>query len=619
MLVISDLTIRIAGRPLIERANVSIPTGAKTGLVGRNGTGKTTLFRAITGELQPDEGKIVTARGMRIGGVAQEAPGTEDSLIDIVLAADVERADLFARAETATDPEDIADIHTRLVDIDAHSGEARAAAILAGLGFDAEAQGRPASAFSGGWRMRVALAAVLFARPDILLLDEPTNYLDLEGALWLENFIARYAGTVLIVSHDRDLLNTAANSILHLDNRSLAFYRGDFDSFARQRAQAAELAAKFAAKQDARRKHLQSFIDRFRAKASKARQAQSRIKMLEKMQPVAAATESAVAPFRFPAPEKMPASPIIRLEGVDAGYAEGRPILRNLHLRIDHDDRIALLGANGNGKSTFAKLIDGRLPYVTGETIKAPGLKVALFAQHQLDDLIPEETPVGHVRPLMPGQPESKIRARVAQMGLDTARMDTKAADLSGGEKARLLLGLVAFAGPHLLILDEPTNHLDMESREALMMALNDFPGAVILISHDRNLVEATADRLWLVRDGTVRPYDGDIADYRNEVLSGGAQKRAKAGRSDNSARGGGPKRTNRMPLQKRVLEIEAEMDRLQGDIAKADRELADPEIFALDPAGAARLSRSRAALQQQLEKAEESWLAASASLEAAE
>jgi ATP-binding cassette subfamily F protein 3 len=617
MLVISDLTIRIAGRTLIEKANASIPTGAKAGLVGRNGTGKTTLFRAIAGELQADEGRISTAKGMRIGWVAQEAPGSEDSLIDIVLAADAERAGLLARAETATDPGDIADIHTRLADIDAHSGEARAASILAGLGFDAAAQGRPASSFSGGWRMRVALAAVLFSRPDILLLDEPTNYLDLEGTLWLENFIARHAGTVLIVSHDRDLLNKAANSILHLDNRSLAFYRGDFDSFARQRAEAAQLAAKFAAKQDARRKHLQAFVDRFRAKASKARQAQSRIKMLEKMQPVAEVFESATAPFRFPVPEKMPASPILRLEGVEAGYATGAAVLRNLNLRIDHDDRIALLGANGNGKSTFAKLIDGRLPYVTGETVKAPGLKVALFAQHQLEDLKADQTPVDHVRPLMPGQPESKIRARVAQMGLDTARMDTKAADLSGGEKARLLLGLVAFSGPHVLILDEPTNHLDMESREALMMALNDFPGAVILISHDRNLVEATADRLWLVRDGTVRPYDGDISDYRNEVLSGGGARPAQRGARPASA--AAPKRANRGPLQKRIREIEAEMEKLQAAIAQADRELSDPAIFSRDAGLAARLGRTRAGLQKTLEQSEEQWLVATAALEAAE
>lgn len=625
MIQISDITLRIAGRPLLEGTSATIPSGSKTGLVGRNGSGKTTLFRAISGEMQPDNGEISVPKGLRLGQVAQEAPGTEDSLIEIVLAADLERADLMARAETETDPHEIAEIHTRLVDIDAHSGEARAATILSGLGFDEAAHARPASSFSGGWRMRVALAAVLFARPDILLLDEPTNYLDLEGTLWLESFIARYPGTVLIISHDRDLLNKAANSILHLEQRKLTFYRGNYDGFARQRAEKLELAAKAHEKQEAKRKHMQAFVDRFRAKASKARQAQSRLKMLERLQSEGPMIEERSAPIRFPDPQKLLSSPIIRLEDSSAGYAAHDPVLRGLTLRIDQDDRIALLGANGNGKSTFAKLLSDRLGHVSGQITKASGLKVAMFAQHQLDDLVAEQTPVDHVRPLMGGAPESKIRARVAQMGLDTARMDTKARDLSGGEKARLLLGLIAFDGPHLLILDEPTNHLDMESRDALMMALNDYAGAVIIISHDRHLVEASVDRLWLVKDATVCTYDGDIDDYRSEVLSGKRKARKSEpetatheetnGAERRKAAAG--KRRELAPLQKEIQEAESRIAKLQKAIGDIDAALAKPELYEKDPDRSQKLAIDRAKAEKLLVVTEENWLALSAEYEA--
>jgi ATP-binding cassette subfamily F protein 3 len=627
MLAINDLTLRIAGRTLLDHATVTVPSGARAGLVGRNGTGKTTLFRAITGDLQPDTGSIAIPKGLRIGQVAQEAPGTEDSLIDIVLAADTERADLMARADTETDAMEIAHIHMRLSDIDAHSGEARAASILSGLGFDADAQKRPASSFSGGWRMRVALAALLFSRPDILLLDEPTNYLDLEGTLWLENFVARYPGTVLIISHDRDLLNKAVDSILHLEARKLNFYRGTFDSFERQRAEQMMLVEKAKEKQDAKRKHLQSFVDRFRAKATKARQAQSRIKMLEKMQPIATIAEERVEPIRFPAPVKLLSSPIIRLEHVQAGYAPGKPVLRNLDLRIDQDDRIALLGANGNGKSTFAKMIAGRLPWVDGGVVKAQGMKVAMFAQHQMDDLVPAETPVDHVRKLMPNQPESKVRARVAQMGLDRDRMDTPARDLSGGEKARLLLGLIAFDGPHVLILDEPTNHLDMQAREALMLALNDFPGAVIIISHDRSLVEASVDRLWLVRDGTVRVYDGDIEEYRTEVLTGRPPKAKKTAVPEpeperkvgaERRKDAAERRREMEPLARRIKAAEEAMGKLQKMIGRIDGELARPDLYASDPGRAAKLAKDRSELEAKLVQAEEGWLMLSQEYEAA-
>src|SRR5690606_25442987 len=445
MLTITDLSLRVAGRLLLDHASLTLPAGAKAGLVGRNGAGKTTLFRAIAGDLAAETGSISVPRHTRIGQVAQEAPGTDEPLIDIVLAADTERAALLAEAEHAHDPHRIAEIQMRLVDIDAHSAEARAAGILAGLGFDHEAQQRPASAFSGGWRMRVALAAVLFSEPDLLLLDEPTNYLDLEGTLWLEDYVRRYRYSVIIISHDRDLLNNAVNAIVHLDQKKLTFYRGGYDQFERQKAEADELQTKAKAKNEAARKHLQSFVDRFRAKATKAKQAQSRVKALERMGTVAAVIEDHVQPIRFPEPERQPASPIVAINGGAVGYEPGRPILKQINLRIDNDDRIALLGSNGNGKSPFAKLIAGRLSLQAGEMKLAPNLKIGFFAQHQLDDLVPSETPVDHVRRLMPQAAEAQVRARVAQMGLATEKMATAAKDLSGGEKARLLMGLSAF------------------------------------------------------------------------------------------------------------------------------------------------------------------------------
>ncbi len=622
MLTINDLSLRVAGRLLLDHASLSLPEGAKAGLVGRNGTGKTTLFRAITGDLSSETGSISLPRNTRIGQVAQEAPGTQEPLIDIVLGADTERAALLAEENTATDPERIAEIHIRLADIDAHSAEARAATILAGLGFDAEAQKRPASSFSGGWRMRVALAAVLFSRPDLLLLDEPTNYLDLEGTLWLENYVSRYPHTVLLISHDRDLLNRAVNSIVHLDQKKLTFWRGGYDQFERQRSEQLELQEKSRIKQEVQRKHLQSFVDRFRAKASKARQAQSRIKALEKMKPIAAVLDDTVRPFRFPEPVKTVASPIIALEGAAVGYQAGKPILKKLSLRIDADDRIALLGANGNGKSTFAKLLAGRLKADSGVMTIAPGLKVSIFAQHQLEDLRPEENAYEHVRRMMPEAPESKVRARVAQFGLTTEKMNTPAKDLSGGEKARLLMGLAAFDGPNLFILDEPTNHLDIDSREALMLALNDFPGAVILISHDRHLIEATADRLWLVKDGSVNPFDGDMADYR-QIVTGVSNDRREKREADKASkadrrREAAARRAAAEPLAKEIRATEALMDRLRQRIDLLEDELANPAVYEKDPSTATRLAKERAQLSAQLAIQEERWLSMSAEYEEA-
>lgn len=509
MLIINDLSLRIAGRLLLDHASLTLPAGTKAGLVGRNGTGKTTLFKAITGDLSSETGSVSVPKNTRIGQVAQEAPGTEDSLLEIVLAADKERAALLEEEKTATDPHRIAEIHIRLADIDAHTAESRAATILAGLGFDEVAQQRPASSFSGGWRMRVALAAVLFSQPDLLLLDEPTNYLDLEGTLWLENYVSKYPHTVLLISHDRDLLNRAVNSIVHLDQQKLSFWRGGYDQFERQLSEQQELQEKGRVKQEAQRKHLQSFVDRFRAKASKARQAQSRIKALERMKPIAALVNDSVKPFSFPEPVKTVASPIVALSGVNVGYAPGQPILKKMTLRIDADDRIALLGANGNGKSTFAKLLAGRLKAETGTMTIAPGLKVAIFAQHQLDDLRPDENAYEHVRRLMPEAPESKVRARVAQFGLATEKMNTPAKDLSGGEKARLLMGLAAFDGPNLFILDEPTNHLDIDGQEALENELMVQEASCLLVSHDRSFVRGVGNRFWQIENRKLIEVEG--------------------------------------------------------------------------------------------------------------
>ncbi|MBN9250005.1 MAG: glycosyl transferase family 1 [Mesorhizobium sp. 61-13] len=620
MLTINDLSLRIAGRLLLDHASLALPAGAKAGLVGRNGTGKTTLFKAITGDFPSETGSIDLPRNTRIGQVAQEAPGTEEPLIEIVLKADKERAALLEEEKTATDPNRIAEIHIRLADIDAHSAESRAATILAGLGFDDEAQRRPASSFSGGWRMRVALAAVLFSEPDLLLLDEPTNYLDLEGTLWLENYVAKYPHTVLLISHDRDLLNRAVNSIVHLDQKKLTFWRGGYDQFERQWTEQRELQEKGRVKQEAARKHLQSFVDRFRAKASKARQAQSRIKALEKMKPIAALVDDSVRPFSFPEPVKTVASPIVALSGVNVGYQPGSPILKKMTLRIDADDRIALLGANGNGKSTFAKLLSGRLKAEAGTVTVAPGLKVAIFAQHQLDDLRPDENAYEHVRRLMPEAPESKVRARVAQFGLATEKMNTVAKDLSGGEKARLLMGLAAFDGPNLFILDEPTNHLDIDSREALVHALNEFPGAVIVISHDRHLLEATVDRLWLVKEGTVNPYDGDLDDYKTLVTGVSANSRErreaeKASKAD-KRREAAARRAAFEPLAKEIRATEALMDRLRKRVDAIEDQLADPALYEKDPVGATRLAKERSDLTGQLGRHEEKWLEMSAEYE---
>jgi ATP-binding cassette, subfamily F, member 3 len=614
MLSITDISIRLAGRLLIDTSSVQIVPGARVGLVGRNGTGKSTLFKAIRGELALEGGSISLPPRWRVGSLAQEAPNGPDSLIDVVLRADLERDALLREADSATDPHRIADIQTRLVDIDAHSAPARAAAILSGLGFSAVDQLRPCAEFSGGWRMRVALAATLFAAPDLLLLDEPTNYLDLEGTLWLEDHLAHYPRTVIVISHDRDLLETSVDQILHLDRGKLTLYRGSYSSFEEQRATRELLDAKAVKRQEAERARLQDFVNRFKAKASKARQAQSRVKMLERMKPITALVTQDVQEISFPAPEKMLSPPIIAVDNVSVGYDLSQPVLNRVTLRIDNDDRVALLGANGNGKSTLVKLLAGRLAPFSGKLTRADKLSIAYFAQHQLDELDEGGSAYSHVRRLMPEAPESKIRARAGAIGFSGKAADTVVKSLSGGEKARLLLGLATFFGPNMIILDEPTNHLDIDSRAALAEAINEFPGAVIMVSHDRYLIEACADRLWVVADRAVKNFDGDLDDYRRLVLSArNSSSERETERPRTTEKAQAPRGEKRGSLKQKIAAAEAEIERITEIIAKIDTALSLPDIFTRDPKQAAQLSKARANAADALQRAEEQWLEASA------
>ena len=614
MLKIEDITYNVEGRPLFEGASATIPTGHKVGLVGRNGAGKTTLFRLIRGELALEGGAITLPQRARIGGVAQEVPSSETSLLDTVLAADTERAALMAEAETAHDAHRIAEIQHRLADIDAWSAEGRASSILKGLGFDAEEQLMPCSAFSGGWRMRVALAGVLFAQPDYLLLDEPTNYLDLEGALWLESYLQKYPHTVIIISHDRGLLNRAVQGILHLDNRKLTYWQGGYDQFARQMAERRAVLQAEAKKVEARRAHLQSFVDRFKAKASKAVQAQSRVKMLEKLTPITAPEEAKKVVFTFPKPEEL-APPIINLDGAAVGYG-GPPVLRRLNLRIDQDDRIALLGKNGEGKSTLSKLLAGKLQASEGRIARSSKLRIGYFAQHQVDELHLDETPLQHIMRLRPAEGQPKLRARLAGFGLMADQADTVVGRLSGGQKARLSLLLATIDAPHLLILDEPTNHLDIESREALVEALTEYPGAVILVSHDMHLLGLVADRLWLVKGGAVTPYTEDLEAYRRQLLAGDEEVKIAAKPVEKPRKAS---RDEMLALKAEVRKCEDRLGKLNEMRDKLAAKLADPELYEETRKGELETwNRKYAEVMEALDKAEGLWLAAQERLDLA-
>jgi ATP-binding cassette subfamily F protein 3 len=630
MLTITDVTLRLGGHEILEGASAALSSGWRVGLVGRNGAGKSTLLGLISGELQPDRGEIELASRTRVGLVAQEAPGGDETPLEHVLACDTERARLLAAAaDEATDAGEIAEIHERLAAISADSAPARAASILHGLGFDAAMQARPLSSFSGGWRMRVALAGALFAEPDLLLLDEPTNHLDLEASLWLEAFLRRWPRGLLLVSHDRNVLNAVSTHILHLHDGALAIYPGDYDRFERVRAERMEQAAAQASRQAARARHLQSFVDRFRAKASKARQAQSRIKMLEKLesQRVDLERDDPAIRLRFPAPTEL-RPPLISMEGASVGYASGAPILRRLDLRLDPDDRIALVGANGNGKSTLAKLLSGRLAPLSGMVNRAPKLEVGFFAQHQIEEMRPGRTAFHHLSDALPREAPEQIRARLGAFGFSGDKADLPVGELSGGERARLNFALVTCNRPSLLILDEPTNHLDIPSREALVDAINEFEGAVVLVTHDLHLIELSMDRLWLVADGGVKSFDGDVEEYRALVLgdrSARGDQAARATREDGQAvsarerrAAAAGRRQALAPLRNAARAAEKEVATLDAERARLEAQLADPALYA-DAARAAALARRRGEVASALASAEERWLALAEELEKAE
>jgi ATP-binding cassette subfamily F protein 3 len=613
MLHISDISFRHGERVLFDRASAAFSDGWKVGLVGRNGAGKSTLLRLIQGQIEADSGEINLMGRTRVGSVPQDPPGGDISVIDAVLAADVERSALLAEDATCHDGVRLAEIHARLDEIGAAAAPSRAASILNGLGFDNEKQSRPCGEFSGGWRMRVALAGTLFSSPDLLILDEPSNHLDVEAMIWLTEYLKRFRNTVLMVSHDRDLLNDVCDHIVHIDQQKLVPYTGNYDFFERTRAERLANDAAQQAKVAAQRKHMQAFVDRFKAKASKAVQAQSRVKMLERMTPITPPEEAKKQVFTFPAPEEL-SPPIINLDGAAVGYG-GKPVLRRLNLRIDQDDRIALLGRNGEGKSTLSKLLAGKLEASEGRMTRSGKLRIGYFAQHQVDELHIDETPLQHIMRLRPGEGQPRLRARLAGFGLLADQAETVVAKLSGGQKARLSLLLATIDAPHLLILDEPTNHLDMESREALVEALTEYSGAVILVSHDMHLLGLVADRLWLVKDGAVEPYAEDLEEYRRQLLAGDETPKEKPVAEK-------PKRASReevAALRAEVKKCEERMDKLNQMRDRLATKLAEPALY--DQARVGELEtwqKKYAEVMEGLDRAEAMWLKAEARLESA-
>lgn len=616
MLTINGLTVRLGGRTILDRASAAIPQGAHVGLIGRNGAGKSTLMKSIIGSIEPDEGSVDMPRRARLGYIAQEAPAGAATPFETVVGADVERAKLMDEAETCSDPHRLGDIHDRLLAIDAYTAPARASRILLGLGFDEVMQSRPLDSYSGGWKMRVALAALLFSEPDLLLLDEPSNHLDLEATLWLENFLKSYAGTLIVISHERDLLNNVVDTILHLERGKIMLYSGGYDSFERQRAERAAQIAAAQAAQDAQRARLQDYIARNSARASTAKQAQSRAKMLAKMQPIAALAEDPSLSFDFPSPSQLK-PPLITLDMAAVGYG-GTPVLRQLNLRVDPDDRIALLGRNGNGKTTLARLLAAQLLPLEGEMCSSGKMRVGYFTQYQVEELSGDDTPLQHMTRAMRDSSPGAVRAQLGRFGFSGDRATTLVGKLSGGERARLALALITRDAPHLLILDEPTNHLDVDAREALVQALNGYEGAVIIVSHDRHMIELTADRLVLVENGYAKEYPGSVDDYIDLVLGKGAPSQQKPKHPRNDRKEAAKIREQERMLRKAAADAEAASARLAAECSILDKAMFDPSNspseFANIPMS--ELSRRRAKLTSQLEAAEAEWLAANAQLD---
>ena len=633
MLTLQDITVRLGGNVILDRASAAIPPKSRVGLIGRNGAGKSTLLKVMTGQIEPDGGTFKHPNGTRIGYLAQDAPGGSATPIATVLAADQERLALLKEAETAEDPGRIADIHERLTVIDAHGAPARAARILAGLGFDEATQNQAMDSFSGGWRMRVALGALLFSEPDLLLLDEPSNHLDLEAEIWLESFLKTYPATLVVVSHERDLLNTVVDHILHVQSGRSTLYAGNYDSFERQRRERQAQVESMRVKQEGKRKELQAYVDRWRYKAHTAKQAQSRMKALAKMEPIAAAAEDPTLSFDFPSPDEL-RPPLRSLEDAEVGYVAGTPVLSNLNLRIDPDDRIAFVGRNGNGKTTLARLLSGHLKPLQGDVGVSTKLRVGYFAQHQIEDLVSDQTPIQHMARVMTDAKPGAVRSQLGRFGFSGDMANRDVGQLSGGERARLALALITRDAPHILLLDEPTNHLDVDAREALVQALNAYSGAVIIVSHDRHLLELTADRLVYVADGTATEFSGTLDDYQDLVIGrgkGNGKRGLSASSKDDSGaekpmnkkdqrRLAAQKRDQTKSLRRDVSEAEAKMTKLSERRKAIDQALFKPNGAAAEFQNRPTpdLMKVRADVERDLSNAEARWLKASEALEKA-
>ncbi len=619
MLNLNGITVRLGGRTILDRATAALPPKSRVGLIGRNGAGKSTLMKVMIGQLEPDDGSVEMPRKTRIGYIAQEAPAGDATPFETVLAADTERATLLHDSETCHDPDRLGEIHERLIAIDAYTAPARAARILGGLGFDEEMQGRPLDSFSGGWKMRVALAALLFSEPDLLLLDEPSNHLDLEATLWLENFLKSYPAMMVVISHERDLLNNVVDNILHLEGGQTTLYAGGYDAFERQRAERAEQLAADKAAKDAQRAKLQDYIARNSARASTAKQAQSRAKALAKMQPVLAMIEDPSLSFDFPSPDELK-PPLVTLDMASVGYAPGKPVLEKLNLRLDPDDRIALLGRNGNGKTTLARLLAAQLPAMDGAINASGKMRVGYFTQYQVEELDGGDTPLEHMTRQMKGATPGAVRGQLGRFGFSGAKATTQVSKLSGGERARLALALITRDAPHMLILDEPTNHLDVDAREALVQALNAYDGAVVIVSHDRHMIELVADRLVLVDGGRAQEYSGTLEDYTDMILGKNQPKGAepvKANKKEDRKAAAAAREQNKA-LRAEASAAEKEMATLTAHRSRIERAMFDPDTAGPEERGMkmSDLMVRRAEIEKKLEAAEGRWLEASAALE---
>lgn len=613
MIRLLDLTLRRGARALLEQVDLTVHAGWKVGLTGANGTGKSSLFALLRGELAPDQGEAELPAAWEIAHVAQETPHSEDSALAWALAGDRE-LDRVNRelAEVGHDGMRDAELHAQLEALDGYTAQARAGQLLHGLGFAPGQEHQPVNAFSGGWRMRLNLARALMCRSDLLLLDEPTNHLDLDAVLWFEGWLRRYPGTLLLISHDRDFLDNVCDQIIHLEHQRATLYSGNYTAFERiRREQLAQQQAAHA-RQQREIAHIRSFVDRFRAKATKARQAQSRLKSLERMELIQAAHVDSPFQFAFPPPDKCP-NPLLTGRELSAGYG-AQPVLQKIGFSLIPGARIGLLGHNGAGKSTFIKLLAGELAPLDGERKSGQDLRIGYFAQHQMDQLDPQAGPLHHLQRLSPDTPEQRLRDFLGGFAFSGDMATTPTEPFSGGEKARLALALLVWQKPNLLLLDEPTNHLDMQMRDALAMALQDYQGALVVVSHDRHLLRTVSDEFWLVAEGRVRAFDGDLDDYRRwleQTASPSETPTAPAKKQQTQAL-----RAERRQRENRLKKLDQQLAKLGEQLADYETQLADPALYA-DRAQAEALAKQQQATQAELAEVESEWLEISEQLEA--